>query len=324
MKKIFLVMVTALFVTVNFAYAIKPTQEEKDAKKADRVVQKEDVMTDKKAERDAKIEEKKAEIAEKKRTKLCERVDKNVERLQKRSQDREQRTIEKLEQRRAQIIEKRTTQNKELQERRQARDVQREEFYAQMREMAGTEDQLAAVDAFEAVIEPAIIARRTAIDAATEEMRTGIDALVDERINSLQKLYTEYQDAESVAIAQAESYCGEDSTEQDIKGFEKQLRADLKAAGEAFKDNVREQRNINKAVQELAQTRRDSVKLAVDQFKTVMQEARVQLALAFGLEDIVDMDDGDEEHEDEVNDQDQETSEADVDVVTEDDANDIK
>lgn len=286
-NRILAIIILSMLVGSHVAYAAQPTQEDKDVKKA----QREEIIAEKKAVRDEKIATKKEEIAEKKISKMCERVEKTAARIQTQSQDREQKNLAKMEQRRNQIQEKRTMQNKELQERRMKRDQQRSQFYSEMMDLAQDDDQAAAVDTFQKTVEDAVQVRRNAIDVATEEMQIGVDALVDERVAYIGNLYEKYQSDEGVILEQAGAYCGEDATEDDLKNIAKSTNGDLKSAREAFKRGLQQQKGLNAHVQELAQVRKMAAQQAIDEFKRVIEQARMELRSSLGLDEVADMSD---------------------------------
>lgn len=275
-------LVLGVLVASDAVYAVKPTAEDIAANQAERNAKKEEMIADKKEA----IADKKEDIAQKKVNKICERITNTIDRIQSRVQNREEAALGKMEQRRAQVQEKRTMQNKELEERRMQRDQQREQFYAEMMNKAQTDEQVAAVEKFKETVEAAVQKRRDAIDAATEQMRTNTDVLVDERIGSASDLYTSYQENEATILAKAESYCTDESTEEDLKNIAKDINDELRSAQEKYKKGVIEQKKISAEVQAIAQVRKRAVQLAIDDFTSSVNQARMELRKAFELEDV--------------------------------------
>jgi hypothetical protein len=320
MKRTYLIGIVAcaLVVGTTSVFAVAPSKDDKQADRDAKKTERDAALADKKAAIDEKIEQKKEDVAEKKVAKLCERVQKTVERVRTQMQSREQKGLEKLDDRRMQIQEHRTTLNSELEERRQERDQQREQFYQELMDAAQTDEQMTAVETFKDTVEEAVTVRRSAIDVATETMRTQIDALADERIAMVEELYLAYQEQEDAALEAAEGACGDDATENDLKGIAQDLNAQLKQARNAFRDGVQEQRMINKSVQEIAQVRRTAVQNAIQEFTRTMEQAREQLRTSFPIDDTMmdggeDEDDEDDEEEIEENEEEMNDDEETVD-----------
>ena len=284
-KKLLTISILGALAISQVALAAKPTQEEKDARKSER----EEIIAEKKAAQEEKITEKKEEITERRLTKLCERVEKRISQIRSQSEKREKRVVEKLERRRGQVTENRVMQNEELQERRQNRDMQREQFYVEMTDMAENSEQIDAIEEFKSVVETAIQDRRNAIDAATEKMRAGMDVLVDQRVTYVEELYAEYQEGEDAIFVNIESYCGNETTEDDVKNFSKDVNTELKELRETFKKGVQDQRNINEDVKVLSETRKNAVEQATNAFKEVVAQAQIDLKEGFGLEELNDL-----------------------------------
>ncbi len=303
MKKYQMIGSIALVVVMSgtVVFAAPVDKDVKAAERAEKKVERETVMAEKKVERVEKMEVKKAEIETKKVAKAYERVTKTISRLEGQSEKRKEIGMAKITKRFEQVQTKRIVQNKELDSQRLKRDGQRETFYANLEAKAQTDEQTTAIATFRTIVEKAVTDRRIAIDSATQALQADVDKLTAYKVAAIEDAYADYQASYKLELAKAGGACDEDATTDDLKNIAKDLNAELKAANATFRKDVQAMRQIGPEVQESVAVRKVAVKDAISVFKATVDAARADLIKAFGgelgVDDNTDTDDDEDEFE---------------------------
>ena len=236
----------------------------------DRMEMKERVRTD--------VEVSRNSIPERIASRVCEHFDDVIERVTARIERAEDRFDERHGNRESHWEAKFNDRDEKLNELRMEQDARREEWYAKLDDRAGTDEQKAAVAAFQETVEEATEDRREAVDAARDTFRDGIEALSDGREDDFTALAAAYQSAVDAAVDEAESACED---EDDVLTIRENFRAALKAAHDAMVAGRQEANDLNEEVSQLAGVRNESIRVAVEAFKDTLDDAKDTLREAF-------------------------------------------
>jgi len=160
-------------------------------------------------------------------------------------------------------------------------DKERTADYEKLMAKAKTDDQKAAVEAYEQAVNSAVAARRSSYDAARQTFRSSVLSNISARRSAAQTQLSTFQASVSSAISTAQASCASNPT--DISGIKSTLQANLKSARETFQASrgTEKQGAVNFQVQQLAATRNASFESANKTFKSAMSEARATLQKAF-------------------------------------------
>lgn len=237
------------------------------------------------AERINQAEDKKTAIENKKTEKICSRIDSVLTRLEAKigKTNGEDKLKERVQTRTMEMEENRIKRDADLKERRAIRDENRDEFYDELEVKAGDDAaKKAAVERFRAAVEAAIKTRREAIDNAKNILNDGIDKSIATREASVKTLRAEFKNEVNAAISKTKNSCAQDATSDDLKSVMTQLKNDIKTARDKYKAKVSEVKKVQETIRALRETRKASVKLAIENFKAEMKIAQEALRVAMG------------------------------------------
>lgn len=173
------------------------------------------------------------------------------------------------------LTNKEADRDKKSQDKRTESDSHREQNFAKLSVKATTDAQKQAVATFEATVNAAVTARRTAIDAALAKFRTDLAALIKTRQTAVDAAAATFKTSVTAAITKAQTACTK--SDADPKAIRTQLILDLKAARDAFKSNRKAQNSLKPQIQALEKTKNAAIKKAVEDFKTTVSKARATL-----------------------------------------------
>ncbi|PJE69458.1 MAG: hypothetical protein COU98_01970 [Candidatus Staskawiczbacteria bacterium CG10_big_fil_rev_8_21_14_0_10_38_10] len=192
--------------------------------------------------------------------------------------DREEKLNEKRNQILNRLEDRWDKRDNQLAEKRAKWDGNRDEHYAKLLERAKTEEQEQAVEKFKATIESAVVTRRTAVDAALVAFRQGLEQALTSRRTSVNGIIDIFKNSVASAFQKTEENCGSNIEKAPIV---KDLRASLKAAREKFNADRQEIEKLGPVMSNLVITRNQAIQKAFQDFRTVVEEARKELKIAF-------------------------------------------
>lgn len=236
-----------------------------------------------------KIEDRKAEIEDRKVEKICVRLDAVISRLEEKIKGDNTRIRERSENRVREMKEIQATKNNELEQRRAMRDTSRENFYKELENQAGdNQEKKAAIVKFRNAVDLAIKTRRDAIDKAKEDMNKGINLAIQTRTSSTEAHRNEFEKSVEAAIAKARNACGDDASADDLKNVLAQLKSDIKSAENNYRVRANEEKKVQSAIQTLRETRKAEVKLAIENFKNAMKKAQEEFRKVMSIQEIAE------------------------------------
>lgn len=245
--------------------------------------------------------EKKREVSKKERTEqkeekkterqalACENITQKVSERQGSFNEQKEalraKKTERVEDRQAE----RTKRDQEFSEKRVTAKERREQMYQNLLNKAETPEQKEAVGVFQSSVENAVSKRQQAIDNALKTFRNGIDALHANKKDTRAETLTTFQNAVSVALTQAKADCANGVSSQEVheayKKSLKEARATLKEA--------RPDQGLGTQVKALAETKNTSIRQAISDYRTTLEEARQALKTAFASGESTSSDDVD-------------------------------
>ncbi|MDX9913958.1 MAG: hypothetical protein RBS77_05255 [Candidatus Moranbacteria bacterium] len=235
------------------------------------------------------MDERKAAVEDKKVEKMCTRLDNAISRLEEKIENEGTKLRERSENRVREMKELGTTKNDELEQRRTIRDENRERFFMELEDQTGdNQEKKAAVEKFRNTVESAIRTRREAIDAAKDDMNKGIELAIQARTSTMTALRNEFEKNISSAIAKAKNSCGDDASAEDLNNVMTQLKDDIKSARETHRVKVNEAKKVQATIQTLRETRKNEVKLAIENFKSTMKLAQEELRKTMVSQEVVE------------------------------------
>jgi hypothetical protein len=144
---------------------------------------------------------------------------------------------------------------------------------------AKTDQQKAAVKIYADTIMQAAVVRKAAIDAAMTTFKNGISAIVASRKAEVDAVLNALKAAISAAVDKAKADCEAGLGPQSARAV---LQASIKAAGEQYKDKIKQIEKRGDGFQALLDAKNKAIKDANDAFKTAVQNAKDTLRAALG------------------------------------------
>ena len=139
---------------------------------------------------------------------------------------------------------------------------------------ATTSDEKAAVGAFKAAVEAAMIVRKTAVDAAQATFKTTLDSLVNSRQEAIRTAGATFKAAVALALAKAQTDCAANVDPVTVRTT---LMNSIREASTKFHSDVQAVEQIGQQVKEAAATRNAAVKAANKAFKDTILKAKQDL-----------------------------------------------
>ncbi len=209
---------------------------------------------------------------------FCKRLPEIKTKMEQKMAEAEAKIQERQEKRISFIENKRNERNNIIQKHRARWDANRQEHYAKLEERAKNETQKQAVVEFQRAVERAVNTRRTAIDTANSEFQAIVDRAIADRKIAIERARRTFKDAVSGAFEKAELEC---AMGIDPKTVRQNLHANLKTAQEKFKSDLETIGKIGEIVKSAAETRKQAIERAIQDFKTAIEEAKENLKSAF-------------------------------------------
>ena len=200
--------------------------------------------------------------------KLDQQIATKVSRLQSNYQDRQ-----------TKITQKRAEQAANWSAKQAQWDTNREQHFAKLEAKAGTDAQKAAVTKFVAAVNVAVRIRRAAVAAAVQAFRTGVDQAILARRSVLITVLDSYYRAVKAALDKAKADCAaSDALDSAIRTAFKNSLKSAQAKMQSEKDKVDK---LGETVQGLVNTKKAAMTKAVNDFKTTVEQARIELKATF-------------------------------------------
>ena len=202
---------------------------------------------------------------------VVSRIDQQITKRTTKLQTRRQEGINKL-------TERRNARNERALENQVKRDENRAEHYAKLEARAVTDAQREAVTAFRATVESAIIARKAAIDSATQSFRQSLNQVIIARQSAIDAAVNTFQSSRATAVNQARADC---AAGIDARTVRETFHTNIRTAQAQF-NNERQGIEMRKDLIEPIQgTQRQAIEKAIADFRATMEKARTDLQASF-------------------------------------------
>ncbi|MDD5251746.1 MAG: hypothetical protein PHT12_03870 [Patescibacteria group bacterium] len=194
-----------------------------------------------------------------------------------------------IQQREKNLTTRRTEVNKRLKDNRAQRDSKLEGLRVQQDQKRGGavdalqekfkgEEQKQAILKFQAAVAAAAEVRRAAVDASTAAYRKGLDDALASRKTAVDAAVTAFRTAVKAAEDKAKADCA--VTGADPVAVREVMRVSVEAARTQFKTALQAAEKVGPQASDLAKTRQDAVKKAMDDWKAAVEKARDELKTA--------------------------------------------
>lgn len=237
--------------------------------------------TVKRIERNESREEIKKEKLETRQEKICDRISELAGKVGGKIEEKESALSLRQEERMAKWTRHIEEQSAKISQLRADHEANYDEHFKALEDKAQTDGQKKAVADFEAAVEAALTARRSAVDSAQKTFREGVKSAISGRKTDASQLMSDFNAARTAAFQKAESDCAEGVGAEAVK---KNLRSDLQAAKTKLQGDRKNIEKVGSVVKELAAARRQAVEKAHVDFKAAMEKARAELKKAFPSE----------------------------------------
>ncbi|MEK9151151.1 MAG: hypothetical protein AAB547_00800 [Patescibacteria group bacterium] len=245
----------------------------------ERQAEREENRQERAAEMKANREERVAERQENRQEAFCNRFTENAEKIASNLAERRGKFEDRRENRANTLETRRDGREAKLDGNRTEADERRSAMYARLEARATTDAQKAAVAEFKKTVEEAVDTRRDAVDAAIAEFRKGVDAAIAGRKDDMESAVSQFQSEVVAALGKAKSDCADGANPETVKT---NFRNSLAAARTALQNDRKDADKVGEQVKKLAETRRIAVRKALDDFRSAVEAARVELKKAFG------------------------------------------
>ncbi|OGE85124.1 MAG: hypothetical protein A3J48_03045 [Candidatus Doudnabacteria bacterium RIFCSPHIGHO2_02_FULL_46_11] len=208
----------------------------------------------------------------------CTRISAEAGNVQKTVSERRDRVVNNRTEKKQEIKTRHEERKDKVGERIDAAKANTDERLEKLSELAQTEEQRAAVEAFTTSMSAAREKRRSAVEAAMDVFRTGLEALQNTRKTTAEAAAAAFRTTVTTALEKAKSDCQLGAlSAAEVKSA---LVASLRAA-KAELDSQRIALDTKSNVEELVKTRNDAVRAAHSEFKATLQSEIAKLKAAF-------------------------------------------
>jgi len=216
---------------------------------------------------------------------FCNSISNLASKYDQKVTDRETKLEEKRNEIQNRITNRWVERDAKLAEKRAKWDVNREEHFEKLEEKAGTDEQKQALLDFKQAVTAAITARRAAIDKAIEDFRQGVERAKIDRKSAADALGNTFRNSIQAAFQKAETDC---DASVDPATIRTNFRAEVKATKEKFESDRQEMEKLQTSMEALINTRKETIKKAIDGFKTAMETAKADFEAALPGEESED------------------------------------
>jgi hypothetical protein len=158
-------------------------------------------------------------------------------------------------------------------------DKKQTDSFAKLEAKATTDDQKAAVTAFEAAVKAAVTKRRAAVDAANTTFKTGVQAAVSGRQAQFKTAAATYKQAVAAALAAAKASCAAGVSPDTVR---KNLQSALKTAKTNLETARKNAEKVGPNLDTLKAARKAAVDKANADYKVAIKAALATLKTALG------------------------------------------
>ncbi len=166
-----------------------------------------------------------------------------------------------------------------LEDQRSEDDQKRSEIYTTLGTKVTTEAEKSAVADFESTVEKAVGVRQAVVDDTVAAFRRSVDTAVAGRKNETESAVEKFQSAVKEATAKAQSSCNAGTDPALVRST---FRSSLEANRFVLKTDRGAAEKVGMQVKSLAETRRVTIKKALDDFRTTVKVAQEKLKKVFG------------------------------------------
>ncbi|MFA6160397.1 MAG: hypothetical protein WC678_04925 [Parcubacteria group bacterium] len=255
--------ITFVFPSVSLAVGNAPSQEARDAKKAE--IQE---------ARDAKKEE----VQENRSEKTCAMISNQAEQIQNRLTERIAKLTQKRTETQSNIAERVAQRTAKRTERRAKWEQTKTANWEKLQSKAQTDEQKAAVAKFIAIVQTAVKNKNDAVDAILTQLRAEIQTQNNERKSEIDAQIATYKNAVASITSQVQSDC---SAGKDAKTIRESYRTQMKQARETFQNRERNREEFNAEIKTLKDAKKSEVRTILETFKKTVEDAKVELRSAF-------------------------------------------
>ncbi len=273
-----LVGVLAIAVPYTVSAAMLNNEERqaaREAKMEERQNMRQENMEERQADRSTKMEERQANRQEK----FCENFTARMEDMKNNLSSKKGQFADRKKKRIDYLDEKRDTRDNVLTDKREEQDARRNAWYEKLEAAADTSEKKAAVIEFKKTVEAAVETRRDAIDTALSAFRKSVDAAVTTQKENRAGGIDTFEAIVEIAIGQAKKDCADGKSAEVVRSA---FQSSLKSARDTLQSERKDGENLGVVIKDLAETRKVSIKSALDAFKTTMDQAKSDLKTAFG------------------------------------------
>ncbi len=221
-----------------------------------------------------RLENRKAAVTDQ----LCSRLDTRSTEILKRITERIGQKDGKQDDRLETLTGKRATWDEKRTSNRDEREAYRNKRYANLTERANTEEEKAAVKAFEDAVEAATETRQKSTDSAVNEFRKAMDTSISGRQGGIDSVLVEFKSDVETAFKKAVSSCDNGTA---VKTVRETLRSDLKNARNELKAGYESLDKARDPRPDLVAARNAKIKTASEAFKASVESAKAELKKAF-------------------------------------------
>lgn len=223
-----------------------------------------------------------AETNVKNQNNFCANVDSVAQRINEQMTKKSENLLNKQNGRFDKITENRKGHDEKLDSKRDENQIRRDNKIDALMQRADTDVKKAAVNKFNSEVKTAINSRQSAIDTAIKNYRDGVDSLLKNKFSMIDSNYTQLKSSVDLAISTAKTSCANGADPKTVRAT---MQSSIKTAHEKYRSTRvdKAQSEIKTELKTLMDTRNLAIKKAQDDFKTVVEKARVELKTAFGI-----------------------------------------
>lgn len=208
---------------------------------------------------------------------FCSTFEQRFSSLEKRISNNEARVAKKHEEINSKIQTRLDERLSLVAQKRDERQERRQEHYIALMERAFTDEQKAAVAAFKASVEEAVVIRQAALDEAVEVFHSEIVTASQARQAAIDSAINTFRSAQEAAFLKVKNNC---TDEVDRESLMREFKEDMKIAREEFMKSQEALNTKQEVLTQAREKRKESVDQAIENFKQAVQEAREELKQA--------------------------------------------
>jgi len=167
-------------------------------------------------------------------------------------------------------------------ERWELRDENLEEHFFQLESRAGTDAEKAAVIDFVRSVKLAVSSYRSSVEQAIDKFREGVNLALEEKSAAVESAIEARRSSFGDFLDDAKAKC---EAGDDVKTIRESIVSLIKGAQDSFRNSISSIReNFRTDFDNLKKEKQESLKLAKDEFRSVMETAQNSLKEAMGVD----------------------------------------